>query len=95
MNKMNEVIKLEFVVAKQSQGFSKSYIFRNHLNPYIKENYKIFTLNRIPEIIMIDLAMVLVFNRHIQVLGDCFMMDWVLCFLVGGCGYFHRYLLLL
>jgi len=57
MNQLNEVVKLDFVTAKQSQGFSKSYIYRNHLFPFIKNNYLWFTISRIPEIIMLDLTL--------------------------------------
>ena len=55
-NQMEEAKKQDFVIAKRSYGFSKGYIFFNHLFPYIKNSLTTYTLSRMPEILIMDLA---------------------------------------
>ena len=55
-NQMEEAKKQDFVIAKRSYGFSKGYIFSHHLFPYIKNSFNTYTLSRMPEILMMDLA---------------------------------------
>jgi len=55
-NQMEEAKKQDFVIAKRSYGFSKGYIFLHHLFPYIKKSFNTYTLSRMPEILMMDLA---------------------------------------
>ena len=55
-NQMEEAKKQDFVIAKKSYGFSKGYIFLHHLFPYIKNSFNTYTLSRMPEILMMDLA---------------------------------------
>ena len=55
-NQMEEAKKQDFVIAKRSYGFSKGYIFSRHLFPYIKNSFNTYTLSRMPEILMMDLA---------------------------------------
>ena len=53
---MEEAKKQDFVIVKKSYGFSKKYILLNHLYPFIKNSYNHYTLSRMPEILMMDLA---------------------------------------
>ena len=55
-NQMEEAKKQDFVIAKRSYGFSKAYIFLHHLFPFTKNSFNIYTLSRMPEILMMDLA---------------------------------------
>jgi peptide/nickel transport system permease protein len=55
-NQMEEAKKQDFVIAKRSYGFSKGYIFLHHLFPYINNSLNTYTLSRMPEILMMDLA---------------------------------------
>ena len=55
-NQMEEAKKQDFVIAKRSYGFSKGYIFLHHLFPYIKNSFNTYTLSRMPEVLMMDLA---------------------------------------
>jgi len=55
-NQMEEAKKQDFVIAKRSYGFSKGYIFSHHLFPYVKNSFNTYTLSRMPEILMMDLA---------------------------------------
>jgi peptide/nickel transport system permease protein len=55
-NQLEEGQKQEFVIAKRSYGFSKGYTFLHHLYPYINKSFRTYTLSRMPEILMMDLA---------------------------------------
>ena len=55
-NQMEEAKKQDFVIAKRSYGFSKAYIFSHHLFPFTKNSFNTYTLSRMPEILMMDLA---------------------------------------
>ena len=55
-NQMEEAKKQDFVIAKRSYGFSKEYIFLHHLFPFTKTSFNTYTLSRMPEILMMDLA---------------------------------------
>ena len=55
-NQMEEAKKQDFVIAKRSYGFSKAYIFLHHLFPFTKNSFNTYTLSRMPEILMMDLA---------------------------------------
>jgi peptide/nickel transport system permease protein len=55
-NQMEEAKKQDFIIAKRSYGFSKAYIFLHHLFPFTKNSFNIYTLSRMPEILMMDLA---------------------------------------
>ena len=56
-NQLETVKKNEFFIAKMSYGFSKVYIYKNHLFPNIRERFANYTLARMPEIIMMNLAL--------------------------------------
>lgn len=56
-NQLETVKKEDFVIAKMSYGFSKTYIFIHHLFPNIKKGFTNYTLARMPEIIMMNLAL--------------------------------------
>ena len=56
-NQMEEVKKRDFIIAERSYGFSKGFIFLHYLLPYIKTSFNIYTLSRMPEILMMDLAL--------------------------------------
>lgn len=47
----------DFVVAKKSYGLSNFAIYRFHFIPFIAKKYNNYTLSRIPEIIMMNLAL--------------------------------------
>ena len=55
-NQMEEAKKQDFVIAKRSYGFSKAYIFLHHLFPFTRNSLNTYTLSRMPEILMMDLA---------------------------------------
>jgi len=55
-NQMEEAKKQDFVITKRSYGFSKRYIFLHHLFPFTKTSFNTYTLSRMPEILMMDLA---------------------------------------
>ncbi|MCJ7516223.1 MAG: ABC transporter permease subunit [Dehalococcoidia bacterium] len=55
-NKMEEAKKQDFMITKSSYGFTKRYIFVHHLFPFIRNSLNIYTLSRMPEILMMDLA---------------------------------------
>jgi len=56
-NQLETVKKNEFFIAKMSYGFSKRYIYRKHLFPNIRDGFTNYTLARMPEIIMMNLAL--------------------------------------
>lgn len=56
-NQLETVKKNEYFIAKMSYGFSKRYIYRNHLFPNIRDGFTNYTLARMPEIIMMNLAL--------------------------------------
>lgn len=56
-NQLETVKQNEFVLAKMSYGFSKIYIYKNHLLQYIVSGFTGYTLARMPEIIMMNLAL--------------------------------------
>lgn len=56
-NQLETAKKSEYIVAKMSYGFSKLYIYKNHLFPNIKNGFTNYTLARMPEIIMMNLAL--------------------------------------
>lgn len=56
-NKLEEIKKQDFVLAKSAYGFSKFYIFCHHLYPSIKKSLSGYTFSRIPEILMISLGL--------------------------------------
>lgn len=56
-NQLTEVKKQDFVLAKMSYGFSKSYIYFKHLFPNIKRSMNVYTLSRMPEILMMNLGL--------------------------------------
>jgi len=56
-NQLETVKKNDFFVAKKSYGFTKAYIYINHLFPNIKSNFTNYTVARMPEIIMMNLAL--------------------------------------
>ena len=55
-NQLESAKKNEFFIAKLSYGFSRPYVYRYHLVPVISRGYKGYTLARMPEIIMMNLA---------------------------------------
>jgi peptide/nickel transport system permease protein len=55
-NRIEEAKKQAFVTAKRSYGFSKGYVLLHHNLPYIKSSFDSYTLSRLPEILMMDLA---------------------------------------
>jgi len=56
-NQLETAKKSEYIVAKMSYGFAKLYIYKNHLFPNIKNGFTNYTLARMPEIIMMNLAL--------------------------------------
>lgn len=56
-NQLETAKKSDFFIAKLSYGFSKPYIYRNHLLPIISKSFTGYTLSRMPEIIMMNLAL--------------------------------------
>ncbi|HAB52571.1 MAG TPA: hypothetical protein DCE80_10450 [Ignavibacteriales bacterium] len=56
-NQLETAKKNDFVIAKMSYGFSKSYIYIHHLFPNIVKGFTNYTLARIPEILMMNLAL--------------------------------------
>lgn len=56
-NQLESIKKEDFVTAKMSYGFSKSYIYLHHLFPNIRKGFTNYTLARMPEIIMMNLAL--------------------------------------
>ena len=56
-NRLESVKKSDFVVAKKSFGFSKLDIYKNQLFPNIQKDFTSYTLARMPEIIMMNLAL--------------------------------------
>ncbi len=56
-NQMETVKKKDFVLSKMSFGFTKKYIYRSHLYPNVKSAYVSYTLSRVPEIIMMNMAL--------------------------------------
>lgn len=55
-NQLEEAKKQDFVIAKRSYGFSKNNILSHHVFPYIRNSYNTYTLSRMPELLMMDLA---------------------------------------
>lgn len=55
-NQFEQAKKEDFYFTKQSYGLSKIYIYKNHLSPFIIEKYNQYTLSRLPEIMMMSLA---------------------------------------
>ena len=56
-NQLETLKKQEFIIAKLSYGFSKLYLYKNHLFPNIKKGFANYTYARMPEIIMMNLAL--------------------------------------
>ncbi len=56
-NQLESAKKNDFFIAKISYGFSKPYIYRKHLLPNIMTGFTGYTLARMPEIIMMNLAL--------------------------------------
>jgi len=56
-NQLETAKKNDFFIAKLSYGFPRSYIYRNHLLPVIAKGFTGYTLARMPEIIMMNLAL--------------------------------------
>lgn len=56
-NKVESVKKYDFVLCKMSYGLSKPYIYMHHLFPNIKNEYINYTLSRMPELIMMNIAL--------------------------------------
>lgn len=56
-NQLETVKKNDFVPAKLSYGFTKSYIYIHHLIPNIRPGYHNYTLSRMPEIVMLNLGL--------------------------------------
>jgi ABC-type dipeptide/oligopeptide/nickel transport system permease subunit len=56
-NQVESAQKEEFVIAKKSYGLSDIAIYKYHLIPFIARKYNNYTLSRIPEIIMMNLAL--------------------------------------
>ncbi len=55
-SQLEEAKKEDFVIAKKSCGFKPTIILLRHLLPYIRKPYGSYTLTRLPELLMIDLA---------------------------------------
>ena len=55
-SQLEEAKKQEFVIAKKSCGFKPVFIMTNHLLPYMRKSYTSYSLSRLPEILMMDLA---------------------------------------
>ncbi len=56
-NQLETAQNESFVVAKKSYGLSNTAIYKSHLIPFILKKYNSYTLSRIPEIIMMNLAL--------------------------------------
>jgi peptide/nickel transport system permease protein len=56
-NQLETVKKNDFFIAKISYGLSKSYIYAHHLYPTIKPGFISYALARMPEILMMNLAL--------------------------------------
>ena len=56
-NQLETVKKNDFVIAKISYGFSKPHIYIHHLYPNIKKGFISYTMARMPEILMMNLAL--------------------------------------
>jgi len=56
-NQLETAKKNDFFIAKLSYGFSRPYIYRNHLLPVIAKGFTDYSLARMPEIIMMNLAL--------------------------------------
>jgi len=56
-NQLETVKKEDFVIAKMSYGLSKFHIYIRHLFPNIRKGFANYTLARMPEIIMMNLAL--------------------------------------
>jgi len=56
-NQLTEVKKQDFVLVKMSYGFSKSYIYIKHLLPNIMRSMNIYSLSRMPEVLMMNLGL--------------------------------------
>lgn len=56
-NQLESTKKNDFFIAKRSYGFSRLYIYLHHLLPVISKGYAGYTLARMPEIIMMNLAL--------------------------------------
>lgn len=56
-NQLEIAKKNDFVIAKMSYGLSKSYIYIYHLFPNVKNGVTSYTLARMPEILMMNLAL--------------------------------------
>ena len=56
-NQLETVKKNDFVIAKMSYGLSKSYIYIYHLFPNVKRGFTNYTMARMPEILMMNLAL--------------------------------------
>ncbi|TVL99481.1 MAG: hypothetical protein CV087_17690 [Candidatus Brocadia sp. WS118] len=56
-NQLETIKKNDFVIAKMSYGLSKSYIYIYHLFPNVQKGFTNYTLARMPEILMMNLAL--------------------------------------
>ncbi|MCK4661993.1 MAG: ABC transporter permease subunit [Bacteroidales bacterium] len=56
-NQLQSAKNEEFLIAKRSYGMSNTAILRFHLLPFIVKKYNNYTFARIPEIIMMNLAL--------------------------------------
>lgn len=56
-NQLQSAKNEEFLIAKKSYGISNTAILRFHLIPFILKKYNNYTFARIPEIIMMNLAL--------------------------------------
>ncbi|MBI4645962.1 MAG: ABC transporter permease subunit [Bacteroidia bacterium] len=56
-NQLESARNEEFVLAKQSYGMTNTAIYKSHLLPFITKPYISYTLSRMPEIIMMSLAL--------------------------------------
>lgn len=56
-NQVKSAQNEDFVIAKKSYGLSGIAVYKSHLIPFISKKYNNYTLSRIPEIIMMNLAL--------------------------------------
>lgn len=56
-NQVKSAQNEDFFIAKKSYGLSDIAVYKSHLIPFISKNYNNYTLSRIPEIIMMNLAL--------------------------------------
>jgi len=55
-NRFAEAAKQDFVLAKRSLGFSKAQIYLRQMFPYVQRSLNTYTLSRLPEILIMDIA---------------------------------------